>query len=68
MEKEEKTDRCILKKKKRERLNTFKDLAVRVSWEDKMKEVISSVESYSSEEIKLELQQQNICIFYKVRI
>lgn len=38
MEKEEKTDRCILKKKKRERLNTFKDLAVRVSWEDKMKE------------------------------
>lgn len=68
MEKEEKTDRCILKKKKRERLNTFKDRAVRVSWEDKMKEVISSVESYSSEEIKLELQQQNICIFYKVRI
>lgn len=57
-----------IKKKKRERLNTFKDLAVRVSWEDKMKEVISSVESYSSEEIKLELQQQNICIFYKVRI
>ena len=57
-----------IKKKKRERLNTFKDRAVRVSWEDKMKEVISSVESYSSEEIKLELQQQNICIFYKVRI
>lgn len=28
----------IKKKKKRERLNTFKDLAVRVSWEDKMKE------------------------------
>lgn len=27
-----------IKKKKRERLNTFKDLAVRVSWEDKMKE------------------------------
>lgn len=27
-----------IKKKKRERLNTFKDRAVRVSWEDKMKE------------------------------